>query len=300
MQSESTRPSIFMALVLSLLCPGFGHLYVGRWRRGLTLFLCLLLFAPAMVLLTMSGPTTPLLVLMLGLVAGELLLQLYAVVDGVRVAVVDRNACGKPMSGRLLGLLVAIGLCYPLGSVWVLRSNVVQGYEIAAASMSPNLNAQDVVLVNRLQHNMGRDLQRGDLVVFRAPGQRDQAYAKRVVGLPGDTVEWVKGDLWVNGNPLIREPVPAPSSSPVDDAANLEAFAEENAGRRYTVWRSTLAAASAEPVTVPTDTCYVAGDHRSNSKDSRAFGCVPVGDVLGLVDYVVKPAEGWRRFGACR
>jgi signal peptidase I len=91
-------------------------------------------------------------------------------------------------------------------------------------------------------------LQRGDIIAFRYPQDPSKGYIKRLIGMPGDTVEIRAGEVWVNGVKL-TEPYLDP---------NL------NLSRR-----------SLPPVRIPQESYYVLGDNRDNSSDSRIWGVVP-------------------------
>jgi len=102
---------------------------------------------------------------------------------------------------------------------------------------------------------------RGEIVVFRAPDDPGRVYVKRVVALAGDVVRAEAGGIRVNGKPVL--------------AGNAGAFG---------------------PLTVPPGRCFLVGDNLADSRDSRAFGPVEIGAILGRVLYVFW-AERWDRIG---
>jgi len=139
-----------------------------------------------------------------------------------------------------------------------LRGFVFQQSEIPSGSMEDTVLPGDYILVNRFlyaptafgwerQLLPSRSIERGDLVVFKHPREPERDFIKRVIGLPGETVELRQGHVWVDGsridepyiNPLYREPESRP------------------------------------PIRVPDGQYFVLGDHRNNSLDSRAWGAVP-------------------------
>lgn len=146
----------------------------------------------------------------------------------------------------LLAVAVALGL---LARRWMATP-----VRIAGSSMEDTLLSGDVALVARLYG----DARRGDVVQCRFPG-RDGTYVKRVIGLPGDVVEFRDGALTVNGRPVSEPYV----SSPTEDM------------------RATLGA----------DEFFVLGDNRAESYDSRAedMGCVRGDDLLGRVCWILWP-----------
>lgn len=163
----------------------------------------------------------------------------------------------------------------------------------------PNVLPDDRILVNKTVFQR-RFPRRGDLVVFRVPTEPGRNWIKRIVALPGDRVAVKGNEVTVNGQKLPRDRVPAASLGPVAAEFKGDVFAEVNAGSRYLI----LLAADAQPLPdyaeakVPDGTCFVLGDNRNHSQDSREFGFVPLGEVLGEVQYVYLPALTWSRFGA--
>ena len=158
--------------------------------------------------------------------------------------------------------------------------------------------AGDRVLVNKLAART-RISRRGEVIVFRAPGNRAQRFVKRVIGLPGETVAMQGGDVYVNGQKLPRKKTAFASVSPAEGLEGEQVlFEESNHGRHYLVLTHGSMADAEYPATkVPQDHVFVLGDNRSNSHDSRQFGSVPIGDIVGPVQYVYWPAGSWRRFG---
>src|SRR5687768_8150674 len=131
-------------------------------------------------------------------------------------------------------LFILVGLTYPAGGLYFIRSNVFEAFAVPTASEAPTLLPGDRILVNKTTYQR-RYLRRGDEVVFRMQSEPGQKWVKRVVALPGDTVE-VKGNaVSVNGQPLVREPAPRASLGAAAQAIQGELFEETNAGRRYRI-----------------------------------------------------------------
>ena len=153
----------------------------------------------------------------------------------------------------------------------VLRTFIVTAFWIPSASMQPTLALNDRILVNQLDRQPGR----GDIVVFHAiPGtQAEDApkdLVKRVIGLPGDTIEAKDGIVYINGAPLAERYLPdgvytedfgpalkSPSGTPLLD----------DAGRAVTV--------------IPAGSYFMMGDNRGDSRDSREWGPVPGDEIIG-------------------
>lgn len=127
--------------------------------------------------------------------------------------------------------------------IFLLIRQVVQNYRIENHSMEPNFFDGQFVLVNKLAYRLGEP-ERGDVVVFHNPRNTNEDYIKRILGLPGDTVEVHDQTVFVNGQPVIED-FPHNAIQPGDYAP---------------------------PVTVGDNQLFVMGDNRPNSSDSRVFG----------------------------
>lgn len=145
-----------------------------------------------------------------------------------------------------------------------------QPVKVEGTSMMPALVDQERIFINKFTYRWGLgSIERGDLVVFWYPADTSKSYIKRVIGLPGDTVEIVAGTVFVNGKPVSEPYVP-------DEYRD---------------------AGSMAPVTVPPDQYFVLGDHRSSSNDSRSWGTVHRSFIYGKAVFVYWPLD---RIGAVR
>jgi signal peptidase I len=168
------------------------------------------------------------------------------------------------------------------------RTFVVQAFKIPTGSMEPNLLVGDHLLVNKFVFAPAtsgiermilpmREIRRGDVVVFKFPEEPERDFIKRVIGLPGDTIEVRNRQVLINGSP-IEEPY-AHYLFPVgdDEAGGFDVRA------RY------------GPVTVPADHYFMMGDNRDNSQDSRYWGFLPAHYVKGralMIYWSFEPQEG--------
>jgi signal peptidase I len=293
--------SPWVAVLLSLAATGLGQIYCGRIVRGLVLFLGSSLFGPVIVLAALLPPSTAVLVglfLALGMVLG---IYVFAIVDAYREARRCRDHYELKEYNRpiVYALFILVGLTYPVGVVHYVRSSVLEAFEIPTHSEVPNLLPGDHVLVNKTTYQR-RFPRRGDLIVFRAPSEPGRNWVKRVIALPGDRVAVRGNEVIVNGQKLPRDRVPPASLGTVALDFPGEAYEETNAGSRYLI----LLAAKTDPLPdyaeakVPEGTIFVLGDNRNVSRDSREFGFVAIGEVIGDVQYVYYPALSWSRFGA--
>ncbi len=148
-------------------------------------------------------------------------------------------------------ILVAASLAVAL----VVRGFLIQAFYIPSESMVPTLVKNDRVLVNKLSYKL-HDVHRGDIVVFKAPPGAATAQVKdlikRVVGLPGETIEGRNGGILINGQPL-DEPYLPPDVRSRDFP----------------------------PEKIPPDKIYVLGDNRQDSRDSTFFHAIDEKNIVG-------------------
>lgn len=170
--------------------------------------------------------------------------------------------------------------------VLVLRSFLVEPFQIPSGSMLPTLEVGDFILVNKFAYGLrlpvvGTEVvelgnpERGDVMVFRYPEDGRTNYIKRVVGLPGDRIHYLNNTLTING----RE-VPTRFVASLPPVALYE---EQLGGVEHQIYRDIggIAGAGEGRWVVPEDHYFVMGDNRDNSNDSRFWGMVPDDMVVG-------------------
>jgi signal peptidase I len=202
----------------------------------------------------------------------------------------DDDATSTPSAARTLRelpvLLVAAGII-----AFLIKTLVAQAFYIPSGSMIPQLQINDRVVVSKISYRL-HDPNRGDIVVFDAPRVSSfpkpatndnplsklirkigtgvgviqpstEEFIKRVVALPGETVDVKEGHVFVNGHQLIEPYLP-----------------------KDTV---TLSNGAKFPITIPKGQLWVMGDNRGNSSDSRFFGPIPQKSVVGRTVLKVWP-----------
>jgi signal peptidase I len=153
-----------------------------------------------------------------------------------------------------------------------IRTFVVQAFKIPTGSMEENLLIGDHLLVNKFvfgasQTALERSLlpvgtiKRRDIIVFKYPEEPDRDFIKRVIGLPGETVEVREKKVYINGTPL-DEPY-VHFLAPPSASSEFHEVTSFNVREQY------------GPVTVPPNHYFVMGDNRDNSQDSRYWGFLP-------------------------
>jgi signal peptidase I len=166
------------------------------------------------------------------------------------------------------------------------RTWVVQAFKIPTGSMENNLLIGDHLLVNKLVFGPTasavdrtilpvREVRRGDIVVFKYPDEPERDFIKRVIGLPGETLELRNKTVYIDGKPL-EEPY-VHFLTPASEGSEVTS---QDVRERY------------GPVTVPAGQYFVMGDNRDNSQDSRYWGFLPRSYVKGKALMIYWSFEG--------
>lgn len=147
--------------------------------------------------------------------------------------------------------------------IFLLIRVVIQNFRIEGYSMEPNLHQGQYLIVNKAMYRWLHPPQRGDIVVFEYPRAPDRDFIKRIIGLPGETVEIRNGSIYIDGVPLdepyLREPT----------HGNMP------------------------PRTLKSDEFFVLGDNRDNSSDSRSWGPLPRENIIGKAWLSYWPPRLW-------
>jgi signal peptidase I len=157
----------------------------------------------------------------------------------------------KSIVRELVETIVITLLLYVL-----IRTFLFENYRVVGHSMDPTLENEQFLVVNKLGYRLG-DPKRGDIIVFRDPRTDEFKLIKRVVGLPGETLEIQDGQVLINNQPLEEGYIAAKDHD------------------------------SHSPVLIPEDEYFVLGDNRNHSSDSRNWGTLLSDRVVGkaLVSY---------------
>lgn len=305
MANESTSRRVpWVALALSFLSAGVGHLYCGRIAKGLPLYFAWVL-VPLCITIAALGPPTAagLLLLVLLPVVIVIVVYWYAAIDAWRLAcqIGSDYTLRDYNRATVYWLLIVVQMIYPIGLMAGVRGMVYEAFFIPARSMSPTILNGDRILARKLLplHHFP---ERGDLIVFRNPGPTGgTTFVKRVVAVAGDQLE-IRGErLLVNGKELERDRVPDESVKVLGEQVNGQVSYEVNSGHRYLVTYSDAPeggrAKDDFEAAIPERHVFVLGDNRDRSLDSRHFGSIHIGEIVGYVDYIFWPSESWSRFG---
>jgi signal peptidase I len=255
-------PSPWITALLTVLTPGLGHIYLGQARRGITLFV-LVMIADTLLMFAMMGVLARfwMFAVSLGLLLG---LWLYIMVDAIGRAYRMRD---YPHEGynrwtTYAGAFVLACIIFAAPCIYAVHANASGQLLVLNAvtpSMEPTLRVGEYFLADATYYR-SRAPSRGDVAVYLHPKQAHLYYIKRIIAVEGDRVAIKGGRAVVNGM-MVEEPY-------------LDALVADS---RF---------ANMPELRVPTGHVYVLGDNRSNSVDSRdtvAHGAVPVANLVGRV-----------------
>lgn len=171
----------------------------------------------------------------------------------------------KSMARYVLELVEIVIIAFALS--WVIRTYVLEARVIPTGSMLPTIQLEDRVIVDKFFFKHFGQLHTGDVIVFHPPSSAHSSddFIKRLIGLPGDTVEIRNHKTYINGQQLLEPYLLEPQVKNMD------------------------------PINVPEGSVFVLGDNRNNSADSREWGFLPIQNISGKTLFRYWPFE---RFGA--
>ncbi len=149
----------------------------------------------------------------------------------------------------------------------VFRTFVLQPFMVEGNSMEPNYHDREYLLVDQISYRF-REPKRGEVIIFHPPQDPSENYIKRIIGVPGDKIEIENGIIKVNNNKTQE-----PYLTPEDQVISKESLT-------YPYNR-----------TLQTNEFFVLGDNRDHSSDSREFGAVPKGNIIGKAWLIVYPTQ---------
>jgi len=219
-------------------------------------------------------------------------------------------------------------IVYAVAIALLIRTFAYEPFNIPSGSMIPTLLVGDYLFVSKMSYGYSRhslpfslplipgrilyDMpERGDVFVFKTPSDNTTDFIKRLIGLPGDTVQVQQGVLYINGTAVKRRRI--------EDFVQTDVYGNS---RRIPQYMETLPNGIQHRIleadgdagrlddtkvfTVPADHFFAMGDNRDNSSDSRVFGFVPKENLVGRAEFLffsiadVKPWEIWQWYDKLR
>lgn len=184
-------------------------------------------------------------------------------------------------------------------AVLIIRSFIIEPFQIPSSSMEPSLQIGDFILVNKFTYGLRLPVtnteiisvnkpKRGEVMVFFPPND-PRYFIKRVIGLPGDYIEYKDKKLYVNG--LLQEQTPLENTLAFDPRAH---FAENLDGVTHSIFTDSHRLAQDGAFVVRDGHYFMMGDNRDNSSDSRVWGQVPEENIVGKAFFIWMHWKSWR------
>ncbi len=295
------------AIVLSLIMPGLGHVYCGRIVKGLILAFLSSVFIPVIFgTLSVSHSSVRIAVIIVALIA-SLIVWLVAVIGSWYTA--KHTSADYILKDYNRWYVYVLLILMSTGSstqiAFNVKSSVVEAFRVPVASNYPTIVPNDRFLANKLAYKT-TDPKRGDLIVFLNPENRRINYIKRIVAVAGDTVEIIDSELYINDQKLHHQKLPQSTLDNIrikvkGEPLEGDVFEEINGDVKYKIFLARpphdQASHDFAKITVPAHHCFVLGDNRNLTRDSRHFGPVLLATIKGRADYLYFPAKDWSRFG---
>ncbi len=258
------------AALLSSVTPGLGQVYNGQMIKGI-IFFC------ATNLLIVLLSFTRLQFSFFGLAAIILLalfFWMFIVLEALFAAIKIKEIRLKLYNRWSIYLLLAIltvGIDFVSTDFLIEEVLGIKGSQFQTNSMQPTLQKGEYIMIN-LKHYKSRKIQRSDVVLFTFPENQSEDFLFRVIGLEGEKIEIKKRQVFINNRPLQEDYkifTKSRSDSKTEDSTFPGSLIDDYG-----------------PVIVPWGTCFILGDNRDNSYDSRYWGFVPLKNIKGKALYI--------------
>ena len=200
-------------------------------------------------------------------------------------------------------------LFYALIIAIIIRSILIQPFYIPSSSMEPNLLVGDRIFVTKYSYGYSKhsfpfsppifenrifqsDPKRGDIVVFKTPADNRTDYIKRLVGLPGDKIQFINSNMFLNNTEVLKSRI-SKNDKIYCGKKTIDVFTFEellpNGKKHQTVYLKNYSFQNSDPFNVPEDHYFFLGDNRDCSKDSRfltSVGYVHKNNLVGKARFI--------------
>lgn len=218
----------------------------------------------------------------------------------------EKESIGEVARSGLIAILLAM----------IVRTFLFEPFNIPSSSMVPNLLVGDYLFISKYSYGYsrysfpfgiagfdgrinGKPPNRGDVIVFKLPTNPNIDYIKRLVGMPGDTIQMINGRLYINGEIVPREPKGMVEYTKENGMTNkvMEYTETLPGGTRHTIYEESDQGPldNTEKYTVPENHYFMMGDNRDNSQDSRVtkvVGYVPYDNLEGRAEFLFFSTDG--------
>ncbi|MGD8535062.1 MAG: signal peptidase I [Candidatus Aminicenantes bacterium] len=268
MTTRKRKPII--AALLSSVTPGLGQVYNGQMIKGIIFFCATNLL---IILLSFTGLQFSFYGLAV-LIMFALIFWLFIVLEALFAAIKIKEIRLKiynRWSIYILFALLTFGIDFVSTDFFVEDVLGIKGSKFQTGSMQPTLQRGEYIMTN-LKYYKTKKMQRGDLVLFKFPEDPTKDFFFRVIGLEGEKIEIKERRVFINNRPL-QEDYKIFTESRMDSQTKNSISPD--------LFRDDYG-----PVMVPWGTCFVLGDNRDNSYDSRYWGFLPLKNIKGKALYI--------------
>ncbi len=258
--TQNKPRKLWLAVLLSILVTGLGHIYSGKVQKGLFLY-----FFQAIVLIFILSSVvfyTNIFSYIFAFISGIAFI-IYCAADALKAARFGKISYSLKRYNRWYVYM----LCYILANIIIqpvvthlVKENTIKAYKIPSGAMLPTIFIGDQILVNRFIYK-SHSPEVGDIIVFEYPKDPKTEYIKRIVAIGGDQLEILNKILIVNG--IEQNEIYGKHGDSI--ILNKDTSPRDNFG----------------PITVPNNSVFVMGDNRDNSYDSRFWGVVRLDQIKG-------------------
>lgn len=199
-----------------------------------------------------------------------------------------------------------VSLFYAVLAALVIRSFLYEPFSIPSGSMYPNLKVGDYLFVSKFSYGFSKhslpfsvpiiperifskEPKRGEIVVFKTPEDNKTDYIKRVIGLPGDTLEMKNNLIFINDTKIKIKTINTEQYKSFNVKKNSEILPNNLSYEVYEFEKTFdgLNTNNFSKIKIPKDNFFVLGDNRDNSQDSRFIGLIPRENLIGRAEIVV-------------
>jgi len=278
----------WLAGLLSFFVPGLGQVYNGQETKGLFFYFLLSMWEGLFLSLffyLLKLPITPMNIGIICLLAFVSIIPwLLIIFESIRTAKRISGAYTLKRYNKwyIYLLLILIVQFVDYSTETMIKENIfIKAYKIPAGSMKPTLMIGDHLLCD-LTYYQTNNPARGDIIIFKYPQDENKDFVKRIIGIPGDTIQIKNDDLYVNNKKLAHKYI----EKYKDNRIEADRYQETLGNINYQILDVFQKHEYFGPIVVPEDEYFVMGDNRDNSRDSRYWGTVKRRKIHGKAIFI--------------